>query len=255
MDNNISIITTFSDQGYESYGKLFIDSCKKYLSPKIQLLIYKDNVTIQQEANIKVFDLEPNIPDLTTFKNRNSFRDESNIQFKHQSIRFSHKVYALYHAANNCKTRYLIWLDADTELYDYVTPEFFYKFLPEGKLVAYLGRGGLMFSECGFMMYDLENKSSKEFFNTFKWYYDSDELYNLPEQHDSFIFDVVRQKMEEEGKIITNNVSANFNKHHFNAALDGYIMHLKGDRKNKRGKMMEKAMRRKGELAKARPPW
>lgn len=255
MSKKIAIVTTFSDAGYEDYGKLFLESCKKYLNPLVEVIVYKDNVDIPQQPNTKILNLEQSIPDLTEFKKRNSFRDESDIKFQFQSVRFSHKVYALYHAARTTDARYLIWLDSDTELYDHVSPEYLRHFLPEGNLVGYLGRGGEAFSECGFMIYDLHNPYAKDFFEKFKWYYDTDELYKLKEWHDSYIFDVVRKEFEATGKIKTVNLSANFNKHHFNAVLDGYIMHLKGDRKHKRAKMMEKALRRKGELAKIRPSW
>lgn len=253
--NQITIVTTFSDQGYEDYGKNFLESCSKYLDSSINLIVYRDNVCIPPQNNLTILDLEPNIPDLTNFKLRNSFRNETDTKFQYQSIRFSHKVYALCHAAFNVNTRYLIWLDSDTELYETVTDNYFIKFLKNSYFVGYLGRPGLAFSECGFMIFDLKNKYSKDFFNRFKWYYDSDELYNLKEWHDSFIFDTVREELEKEGKIQSINLSDNINKHHFNTVLDGYIMHLKGDRKHKRDRMLEKALRRKGNLAKIRPSW
>jgi hypothetical protein len=255
MNKKIAIVTTFSDAGYEDYGKLFLESCNRYLNPLIEVIVYKDNVDIPAQKNTRILNLESSIPDLTEFKKRNSFRDETNIKFQYQSVRFSHKVYALYHAATTTDARYLIWLDSDTELYDSVSPEYFRKFLPEGMFVGYLGRGGEAFSECGFMIYDLHHPYTRDFFDKFKWYYDTDELYKLREWHDSFIFDVVRKEFESTGKIVTVNLSSHVNKHHFNAVLDGYIMHLKGDRKHKRAKMMEKAMRRKGELAKVKPSW
>lgn len=255
MNKKIAIVTTFSDAGYEDYGKIFLESCDKFLNPTIDVIVYKDNVHIPSRSNFTILNLEPSVPELTEFKKRNNFRNETNIKFQYQSIRFSHKVYALYHAASTTNARYLIWLDSDTELYDFVTPDYFRHFIPEGTFVGYLGRGGEAFSECGFMIYDLTHPYAKDFFNKFKWYYDTDELYKLKEWHDSYIFDTVRKEFESAKKIQTVNLSAAFNKHHFNATLDGYIMHLKGDRKHKRAKMMEKALRRKGELAKIRPSW
>ena len=255
MSKKISIVTTFSDTGYEEYGKLFLESCNRYLNPLVEVIVYKDNVNISPEKNYKIFNLEECIPDLTEFKKRNNFRDESNIKFQFQSVRFSHKVYALYHAASTIDSRYLIWLDSDTELYNFVTPEYLRSFLPDDHLVGYLGRGGDAYSECGFMIYDLKHPYAKSFFDKFKWYYDTDELYTLKEWHDSYIFDVVRKEFESTGKVKCINLSSHVNKHHFNATLDGYIMHLKGDRKHKRDKMLEKALRRKGELAKTKPSW
>lgn len=255
MKKEITIVTTFSDKGYEDYGKIFLESCKNFLDRSVDLLVYKDNVDIPQQDNLQIRLLEPNVPDLTAFKKRNAFREETEVKFQYQSVRFSHKVYAIHHAANNVETRYLVWLDSDTELYENVDYNYFINFLPKGSFVGYLGRGGEAFSECGFMIFDLNHSYAKDFFNRFKWYYDTDEIYNLTEWHDSYVFDVVRKEFEQSDKIVATNLSKDFNKHHFNCVLDGYIMHLKGDRKHKREKMLQKALRRKGNLAKVRASW
>ena len=42
----IGIVTTFSDHGYEQYGKNFIQSCKKFLDKDITLYLYIDNAKL-----------------------------------------------------------------------------------------------------------------------------------------------------------------------------------------------------------------
>ena len=45
----IGIVTTFSDKGYDEYGKYFVESCKKFIDKNIKLYFYVDNVKIDAE--------------------------------------------------------------------------------------------------------------------------------------------------------------------------------------------------------------
>ncbi len=70
MSKKIAIVTTFSDSGYEDYGKLFLESCSRYLNPLIEVIVYKDNVDLPTQKNLKILNLESSIPDLTEFKKK-----------------------------------------------------------------------------------------------------------------------------------------------------------------------------------------
>jgi hypothetical protein len=237
----IKIISTFSDAGYYDYAKHFVESCIKNIK-NISVVIYKDNVDLQDTAHVKFLNLESTCPDLVEFKKRNSnktFKD-----FRFDGVRFSHKVYATIHAAQETDLDYLIWLDADTEIYDTVDPTYFLKFLPKGKFVGYVGRDTA--SETGFLIFDMRHPEANNFFDRYEWYYNSDEIYNLPEFHDGFIFDVIRKEFESSGRFVSHNVSpVGATKNHFNAAFDGYMLHFKGGRKEKREEQISKALRRK----------
>jgi hypothetical protein len=238
---NIGIVTTFSDKGYEEYGKHFIESCKKFLSPKITLYVYVDNVVLDNQHNIIVRKLEESIPDLTIFKNRNKHKVPG--KFIYDAVRFSHKSYCIYHAANNAEVDILYWLDSDTEIYDTITENYLIQFLPDGCFTSYLGRSD--YSETGFLSFDLRHPLSKEFFELFKWYYDSDEIYKLKGQLDCHVYDAARIKLEQEGKIKNHNLSPKDVKHHFNHVFEGYMIHYKGDRKEKRDEHYARALKRK----------
>jgi hypothetical protein len=238
----IGIVTTFSDKGYDEYGKYFVESCKKFIDKNIKLYFYIDNVHINAESNFVIRKLEESIPDLTVFKNKN--KDRVPDKFLYDAVRFSHKSYCIYHAANNSDVDILIWLDSDTEIYDYVDASYLLKFLPEGKFTSYLGRPD--YSETGFLAFDLRNPHCKEYFDLFKWYYDSNEIYNLKGQLDCHVYDAARVKLEEAGKIDNHSLSPpGVSKHHFNHVFDGYMIHYKGDRKENRDKQIAKALKRK----------
>jgi hypothetical protein len=237
----IGIVTTFSDAGYEEYGKYFVESCKKFVGEDIKIFFYVDNTHITPELNFVIRNLEQSIPDLTIFKNRN--KDKVVGKFIKDAVRFSHKSYCIYHAANNSDVDILIWLDSDTEIYDNIDKSYLTKFLSEGTFTSYLGRP--KYSETGFLTFDLRNPHSKEFFELFKWYYDSDEIYKLKGQLDCHVYDAVRVKLEEEHNIQNYNLSPpGVSKNHFNHVFEGYMIHYKGD-KEKRDEQIARALKRK----------
>jgi hypothetical protein len=238
----IKLISTFSDKGYHDYAKNFVESCFKHIKD-VDVVIYKDTIDIKNKENVSFLPLEDSCPNLVNFKKRNS--DKNFKDFKFDGVRFSHKVYATIHASRENNLDYLIWLDADTEIYDTVDPAYFLKFLPKGKFVGYVGRDTA--SETGFLMFDMKHPEAKNFFDRYEWYYNSDAIYNLEQYHDGFVFDVVRKEFEIDRRIFSHSVSPpGVTKQHFNAAFDGYMMHYKGEGKEKREKLIAKAMRRKG---------
>ena len=70
MSKKIAIVTTFSDAGYEDYGRLFLESVNRYLNPLVEVIVYKDNIDLPTQKNLKILNLESSIPDLTEFKKR-----------------------------------------------------------------------------------------------------------------------------------------------------------------------------------------
>ena len=237
----IKLISTFSDAGYDAYAKHFVESCFKNIKD-IDVVLYKDNIELTDQKNVSFTNLEEVCPNLVEFKQRNkskSFKD-----FRWDAVRFAHKVYETIHASRETDLDYLIWLDADTEIYDTVDPTYFLKFLPKGKFVGYIGRDTA--SETGFLIFDMKHPEASNFFARYEWYYNSDKLYSLSECHDGFVFDVVRKEFELDNKISSYSVSPpNITKHHFNAAFEGYMLHYKGGRKDKREEQIAKALRRK----------
>lgn len=238
----IGIVTTFSDKGYQEYGKHFVESCKKYIDKNITVFFYVDNVSVESYPNFVVRKLEESIPDLTAFKERN--KDVVPGKFLYDAVRFSHKSYCIYHAAKNTDVDILIWLDSDTEIFDNITESYLLQFLPSGKFTSYLGRPD--YSETGFLAFDLRNPNASEFFELFKWYYDSNEIYKLKGQLDCHVFDAARERLEKDNKIQGYNLSPpGVGKNHFNHVFENYMVHYKGDRKEKRDEFVSRMLRRK----------
>jgi hypothetical protein len=238
-------VTTFSDAGYEKYARTFLQSCDKFLDATIDMVVYVDNVD-PGTKRVQTRQLESCAPELTQFKQRNAYRDST--EFKYSAIRFSHKVYAMCHAARTMDCDMLVWLDADTEMLSPVTPQTFLSKLDAGYFVAYLDRMPV-YTETGFLAFDMRCAHAQEFFNRMQAYYDTDAVFDLDQWHDCYVFDAVRTQMQSEGKIQGFNVAPPVRKNHFNMLFKGTMIHYKGDRKTMRDVIFAKEQKK---LIKAR---
>ncbi len=242
-----TLITTFSDNGYNTYAKYFLDSLVEHIDDNVKVVIYTDSPKFEPNGNWFNLNLAEHAPGLLEFKKRNSHRvvPEGTKGFLKDAIRFSHKSYCIVHAARNCTTDQLIWLDADTEIIKPLTEKYLRSHLPAGKFVSYLGRPD-RYTETGWLSFDMTNPYQKEFFDLWEWYYSTDEIYNLSAQLDCHVFDACREKLEAEGKIVGENISPkDLNKAHFDTRFAGYMCHYKGDRKENRNQFFAKALARK----------
>jgi hypothetical protein len=240
-----AIVTTFSDKGFQEYGHWFVDSVAKFLDSDLQVYIYVDSVNPRTDIpNLTVRRLEPSVPDLTAFKARH--RDRPVAKFLYDGVRFSHKSYCIWHCATNCDADRLIWIDSDTEILASITAQWLNGFLPNDKFVGYLGREG-RYTETGFLIFDLKQPHAREFFDRWKHYYDSDEIWNLSGQLDCHVFDACLEEFQSAGKLQGHDLCGDVvKKSHFNTVFTGYLVHYKGDDKQNRDKHYSKAIRSKG---------
>ena len=114
----MKVITTFSQDGYELYGKNMIKSWLQHWPASSELIVYTEGYKLEeQDTRLTERDLDASCPNLKTFKEKSqSFikPDEPKSRRKvDKAIRWSHKVYAISDALNT-DTDYLIFLDGDT---------------------------------------------------------------------------------------------------------------------------------------------
>ena len=240
--SSITIVTTFNDNGYLLYAKNMLKSFDKKM-PNIEFIAYYEGSNPEVEnitSRIKYIDLEKACPDLVSFKKLWKDVPAANgvfngvESFKYHAVRFSHKMFCIYHAAMNIENRFLIWCDADTEAKKRFSEKNLTSLLPDAKYCAYLGRPHT-YSECGFMIFDTQHKDHKKFMNSYIGILKSGMFMQEKEWHDSYLFDVVRKNMEKECDIF-HSLTPNVSKSNFNKALNPYIVHYKGSRKITRGK-------------------
>jgi hypothetical protein len=238
------VVTSFSAKGYEQYGRRFMTSVQKHWPlDEIDLVVYReDKVEVPGIDAGSVFEIE-DIPYYRKFVAKYRapivFGKDSCIgkwktkeidvgyNFRFDANKFCRKVFAIFDASLRFKERRLFWVDSDVVALRPMPAEFLDELIPEGYQMCHLGRKGTH-SECGFVGYDLSNSDVRDFVTDFADTYVNGTVFDLPEWHDSFVFDVVRSRY----RIKSNNLSRALHGHVWiTSPLATYMDHLKGNRK------------------------
>jgi len=244
-----SVVTTFNQSGYKQYGQRMIQTFLAQWPAEVDLVVYAENCAVTETApNLTVRDISV-CTDLVAFKQRwqgvpkangdvsqdpvRSLRRDAGKGFKWDAVRFAHKVYSIFHCAQNTNADILIWMDGDTVCHSRVTIADLQRLCPEDSELGFLGRRG-KFSECGLYSMNLGATNIRQFLTEFQRMYDDAEqgIFTLDEWHDSFVFDAVRHKISPiqidwSGHLITGEGHPLIN-----SAWGAYLDHLKGKRKN-----------------------
>jgi hypothetical protein len=246
-----SVVTTFNQSGYKQYGQRMIQTFLAQWPAEVDLVVYAENCAVTETApNLTVRDISV-CTDLVAFKQRwqgvpkangdvsqdpvRSLRRDAGKGFKWDAVRFAHKVYSIFHCAQNTNADILIWMDGDTVCHSRVTIADLQRLCPEDSELGFLGRRG-KFSECGLYSMNLGATNIQQFLTEFQRMYDDAEqgIFTLDEWHDSYVWDQVRKRS---GPAIFHNLNRhmhakNLSGHPFiNSALGNYMDHAKGNRK------------------------
>lgn len=238
--SKVLCITTFNKKLYNKYSFGFMRSFKL----PFDLVIYSEgNLKFLKERykfDFKIIDSNVKIPELGEFINKNKDRNVEDVKeagFYKDGIRFCYKVFCVTHCGINIsdKYKYLIWLDADIIFKKKFDLEYIEKhFFEKDSMMSYLGRNN-NYSECGFLIFNLKHHKIKDYFIEMKRMYTSGDIYKEKEWHDSYIWDVVRNKFEKKYNIKNFNISKTNHNDVFKniPILYDIFYHLKGKRKDK----------------------
>jgi hypothetical protein len=244
-----AVVTTFHAKGYEQYAQKFIKTFIQMWPETVNLYVYTENCQISESApNLVVRDLHSSSQPLVNFKNKwrnvpkangdvsqdpvRSKRRDAGKGFKWDAVRFAHKVYSIFHCAQNCDADILLWMDADMICHSPVSENILNSLIPVNADLCYLGREG-KFSECGLYSMKLQSENIKKFLKNFQGFYDDAEsgIFTLDEWHDSFVFDAVR-KLNSLSEVDWSKGLIKGEGHPLiNSAWGAYLDHLKGKRK------------------------
>ena len=255
-----TVITTFNADGYNRYGRRMIETFLQTWPSDVELRVYAEDCRVTQTApNLKVFDLHSASPELVAFKHRwqevpkangnvmgdpvRSKRKDAGKGFKWDAVRFSHKVYAIFHAAKNANSDWLIWMDADMVCHSPIKLDFIESMCPTNVDLCYLGRTG-KFSECGLYAVNLRRQLAQNFLQEFQRYYDDAEngIFTLGEWHDSYVFDAVRAQIGMSQLDWSAGLIKGEGHPLINSPWGAYLDHLKGERKTT-GQSLKKDIR------------
>ena len=220
----IKTVTTWNNKLYEEYAHRF----KETYNWPFPLKVYNED-----ECMMKA------IPDLKEFVERNKHRQPysdykvKGKDFLTDGVRFSYKVYAYTHAMMTENVDGLICIDADSVFYKMIDEEWIQKHIHRDDcMMTYLGRGN-NYSECGFLYFNLNHADTLAYANRMKSLYDTDGIYNLKEQHDSYVWDYVRKEFENRGTR-NHNIGDGKPGHVQARSILGVVYdHTKGNRKLK----------------------
>ena len=237
----LSVFTSWHPSGYKKYGNQFIEGYTNCWPTEVPLTIYAEDHIPDSlgNATITVLDQKTALPDLKAWQLRHNNnphahgwnKDKSKQSFLWDASRFANKTFALWHFANTCNTDIFIWCDGDVRTHTPMPLDFLHSIAPsEHQLATHLGRK--TWPECGWMMFNRNHPKFKEFMDQWRWIYESDDIFNHEETHDSYIYGELVQDFKSIGVEFNDLAGDNQRGHVFiNSVLGGYMDHLKGFRK------------------------
>jgi len=256
----ITVVTTFHNVGYAKYGKRLIESFSKHVDPRICLVVYAENVKVDNPdpSRITILDQEQALPKLVTFKNKWKNDPKANgippddikarrprdhhKAFKWDAIRFANKTYAVFDAFEKGKD-WIVWMDADSYIHSDWSYNDFISLLPNNSYITYVGRGkgSQTWPECGFYGMNKNHPVCHSFMQDFEaMYEDADNgIFKLEEWHDSYVFGEILNKYKEfpshdySADMYMREASTGGGGHPLiNGPLGKWMDHMKGGRKD-----------------------
>ncbi len=252
-----AVVTTCHAAGYESYGRTMVETFLEHWPHDVPLMLYHEGFTPPSApGRIESQDLNTASPELVAFKARHhdnpravgQWRPHRRLRvgplsiplpwrvkkaaYRWDAVRFSHKSYAIFDAARRTDADALIWIDADTRFFADVDVAELAAMMPPDSAVSCLRRPN--HTECGFVVYNLRHPETRRLLAEFEAMYSQDLLFAEYEYHDSYLFDVVRERAEARGAQ-THDIAqgAGWQASHvlINSRLGRFMDHMKGNRK------------------------
>lgn len=230
--------TTFPDQAWDIYAKNMIKSFAKHWHGT-PLMVNLDTPALQgQVAELLRKDdrvVAGYSEEVGKWLDARHEKDEGINDYRQHCAKFAHKIFTIQRvleAANQVPqlADYVVWVDADVITYNDVTPDVLDMWSPsDSELISYMGRKDWNHSECGFMIFKNDSQSLG-FINHMCKIYLNGEIDTLPEKHDSYLFDYVRNLYSTfTGKNLTDGISGRdvFD----DSQMARYMTHYKGNRK------------------------
>ena len=222
------IVTSFNKNGYEKYGKNFLETFK---SKDVDLYVGTEDALslFPKYENVNFFSIDKSMSINYWNQYVSKLPEDLKKSYQFQAHRFCFKVQALNSNKFLPKDGYRVWIDADVLFKKEINAKDLLKISNE-KNLTYLGRDSFWHSECGFIIFKLNNYGAI-FLHRWLWFYKTGRVITLPEWHDSYVFDVVRKELSSND---LNNLSKEIDDRDVwdKTILFEYMTHLKGTLKN-----------------------
>lgn len=191
----ITFFTTFHQKGYDLYGKKWIQSFIENVAPKganIKALIYGDDLTedIIQHPQVQLLNFKKEIPEHASWLDKFMVQNKYSKFVSENTIRFSHKGFAIQKALDTIKTGYAIWLDGDCVMHDASYENFPQCILEDENVMACqleeVGNNSHHI-ESGVLVFNMDNPNINNFKKCFKRNYELHEVFKMGEPYDGYI--------------------------------------------------------------------
>lgn len=241
-------VTSFSNDGYERYGRNFLNGFLKHSKEKI--IVYYEGIRPDIESQqieyrnlYKVKDCWAFILKVKPYKEMaGKFENENGnyYDYRFDAFRFARKVFVVEDAARNADFDTLIWIDADIVFLKNL-PDDYGRFLtPDDEVqIVYVGRKA-MHSECGLVVYNhIQSIEMRNFFTVFANQYRMGAFTRLNEWNDCWTFDHTRLLLGIKCHNLAENI-ADDEAHQIHPMcyipeISDYLDHLKGPTRKEAG--------------------
>lgn len=197
MYKKITVFTTFSEHGYNIYGKRWINSIIKYWPTDTRVVIYTDfNLEVPADNFIiKQFDAEfPYHPAFKELITSTFNKDDKTTTIGYKTIKFSFKGFVICKELLIADEGYLVWLDGDAETINTVTSDILDAII-EDKFLACQQEKNFQHVESGVLFFNTTNTLTKEFAKDLEQYYFNKKLVKLKKPYDGYVVaDILKNK-------------------------------------------------------------
>jgi len=188
--NSLTVVSTFTKDLWEQYGNRSIPTWFQYFDSNVKFHFHTEFEPIIDQRITYFLDTKEKL----NFLERNNANGRHGTKDMHPVGRkwdtYCHKVYAQYESFKTANTRFLLFLDADIAALRPFDADIAANLL-DSHFCGFIGRDTLL-TETGFILYDLHDPGSSNFFESFINLYNTDQLFELNSWCDCGAFDYIR---------------------------------------------------------------
>lgn len=232
----MKVVTTYNPKTWEIFARHNIETMVKHIDAEI-IVYQEDNQEIDGVIIKNLFDINDIKEVLMTAKGFQPARgmfgnnDNKSYNYNYDIWKFCRKVFSICDAAKSGGD-YLIWIDADVEIYRDIDSIFIKRLLNNNALALF--QREKMHSECGFVAFDLKHEATPYLLDRFLDLYTSGKIFQIPMGwHDCWALDACINGMKipvsNLSPVMTDSIDV-IN----NSILSPYLRHDKGNRKFER---------------------
>lgn len=196
-----SVVTTFSEKGYEIYGGRMVETFAQFWPADVPLYVYYEGKKPPDASDRATW--MPLDADTDRQRFMSKYTDTDPRDYRTCVVRYSHKVWAMTGCPRTADN--LIYIDGDVVTIAPVTHGMIKGVCPDvGQVCSFLDRPQQRHTETGFLAFRLNSPTGWDFLDEFRRMYTGGDIFNLSELHDCMAFDYVRRKFQRAGHKFKN---------------------------------------------------